>query len=67
MKTIGGHDLAIGVDSSKYADTDSGWPDDDTIPAPWGGFFNGSMDELRIYKTALSPTQIQSIYDLEKP
>jgi hypothetical protein len=33
----------------------------------WGGYFKGILDEVRIYNTALTPTQITSIYDLEKP
>jgi concanavalin A-like lectin/glucanase superfamily protein len=72
MATITDHNLAIGVGSSRYADTDADYGDTNSpnyhiIPAAWGGYFNGSLDELRIYKTVLSPTQIQSIYDLEKP
>lgn len=33
----------------------------------WGGYFQGILDEVRIFKTALTETQIQSIYELEKP
>ena len=33
----------------------------------WGGFYIGAMDEVRIYKSVLSASQITSIYDLEKP
>ena len=61
------HNLAIGVGSSKYADTADNFDNDKIIPAAWGGYFHGSLDELRIYKSVLSGTQIQSIYDLEKP
>lgn len=32
-----------------------------------GGFFHGTLDEIRIYKSVLSPQQVASIYDLEKP
>jgi hypothetical protein len=40
-------------------------PADD--PAQWGvGYFKGSLDEIRMYKKALTGTQIQSIYNLEK-
>lgn len=72
MATITGHNLAIGVGSSRYADTDANYGDDThadfhVIPAAWGGYFRGSLDELRIYKAILSPTQIMSIYTLEKP
>jgi len=41
-------------------------PADD--PSQWGvGYFKGSLDEIRIYNTALTSGQIQSIYDAEKP
>lgn len=33
----------------------------------WGGFFIGALDEVRIYKSVLSASQVTSIYDLEKP
>ena len=40
-------------------------PADD--PAQWGvGYFKGTLDEIRMYKKALTGTQIQSIYNLEK-
>lgn len=41
---------------------------DETSPyfVDWGGYFKGTMDEVRIYNKVLSPTQISSIYDLEK-
>jgi hypothetical protein len=31
---------------------------------PWGGYFNGSLDELRIYDKALSDAEISDLYDL---
>jgi len=37
------------------------------IPAEWGGYLNGSLDEVRLYKKALTDAQVVSIYDLEKP
>jgi hypothetical protein len=37
------------------------------IPLPWGGYLNGSLDEVRIYKTALTASQVTSIYNTEKP
>lgn len=64
---VTGHNLAIGVGSSQYADTDTNYDVDKIIPAAWGGYFHGLIDELRIYKTVLTPTQIESIYNLEKP
>jgi hypothetical protein len=32
---------------------------------PWQGLFNGSIDELRFYNTALSDADISSLYQLE--
>lgn len=33
----------------------------------WGGHFKGILDDVRIFRSALTSTQIQGIYDLEKP
>ncbi|MBS1490342.1 MAG: LamG domain-containing protein [Bacteroidetes bacterium] len=33
----------------------------------WGGYFIGAIDDLRIYKTVLTSTEVTSIYNLEKP
>jgi hypothetical protein len=33
----------------------------------WGGFYIGTLDEVRIYKSVLSASQVTSIYDAEKP
>jgi Concanavalin A-like lectin/glucanases superfamily len=33
----------------------------------YGGFYIGAMDEVRIYKSVLSATQVTSIYTVEKP
>lgn len=33
----------------------------------WGGYFIGTMDEIRIYKSVLTSNQIASIYEVEKP
>jgi hypothetical protein len=33
----------------------------------WGGFYIGALDEVRIYKSVLSASQVTSIFDLEKP
>ncbi len=33
----------------------------------WGGFFVGRMDEVRIYNTPLTETQVVSLYNIEKP
>ena len=32
-----------------------------------GGFFHGTLDEIRIYKSVLTQAQVTSIYNLEKP
>jgi hypothetical protein len=37
------------------------------IPVVWGGFFQGSLDELRMYNTVLTATQVSQLYDREKP
>ncbi|MBE9469490.1 MAG: hypothetical protein IMY72_14385 [Bacteroidetes bacterium] len=66
LVTVTGHDLTFGVSSSKYAATTENYDNDKIIPAEWGGYFNGSLDEIRMYKTVLTPTQIESIYNLEK-
>lgn len=33
----------------------------------WGGFYIGTMDEVRIYKSVLTASQVTSIYEIEKP
>ncbi len=53
-----GQDLPTGV----YTDIDG-----DEFYVNWGGFFMGVLDEVRIFRTALTSTQIESIYNLEKP
>ncbi len=67
MAPVANHNLAIGVGSSKYADVDTNYDNDQIIPAAWGGYFNGTLDDLRIYSAVLSGSQIKSIYDVEKP
>jgi hypothetical protein len=63
------YNLVLGCDfpTDKYAATDSNFDNDKLIPAAWGGYLHGSLDEVRIYKTALTAAQVTSIYDLEKP
>jgi hypothetical protein len=53
-----GQDLPTGIYSS-----------DDQSPyfVDWGGYFIGTIDEVRFYNKVLSPTQVTSIYDVEKP
>ena len=33
----------------------------------WGGYFIGTMDDIRIYNTPLTASQVQTIYTREKP
>jgi len=68
------YNLVLGCDfpSDKYAVTDAnfdvvGHVDYHKIPAAWGGYLHGYLDEVRIYKSVLTATQVTSIYDLEKP
>ncbi|NPD47417.1 MULTISPECIES: LamG-like jellyroll fold domain-containing protein [unclassified Lentimicrobium] len=61
------HDLAIGCGSSKYADDDSNYDNDHIIPAAWGGYFNGKLDDIRLYNRVLTGAEVSSIYNLEKP
>jgi len=63
---VTGHDLVFGVGSSKYAATTENYDNDHIIPLEWGGYFNGSLDEIRMYKTVLTPNQIATIYNREK-
>jgi hypothetical protein len=63
------YNLVIGQDfpTDQYAATDANFDTDHKIPLAWGGYFRGLLDEMRLYKTVLSASQIQSIYDREKP
>ena len=67
MVMVTDHNLAIGVGSSKYADDESNYDVDHIIPAPWGGFFHGKLDDIRLYNRVLSGQEVTSIYNLEKP
>ncbi|MCK5168721.1 MAG: LamG domain-containing protein [Bacteroidales bacterium] len=67
LVTVTGHDLVFGVGSSKYAATADNYDVDKIIPLDWGGYFHGTLDEIRMYNTVLTATQITSIYDVEKP
>jgi hypothetical protein len=44
-----------------------GHADYKVIPLAWGGYLHGFLDEVRIYKVALSASQVTSIYEVEKP
>jgi hypothetical protein len=70
------YNLVLGCDfpTDKYSSDPNGTNFDNAshadykvIPAAWGGYFHGYLDEVRIYKSVLSGSQVTSIYDLEKP
>lgn len=63
---VTGHDLVFGQGSSKYAEVDTNYGEDQIIPMAWGGYFHGALDEVRLYNTVLSAAQVQTIYNLEK-
>jgi hypothetical protein len=61
--------LIFGQDfpTDKYAATDANYDNDKLIPLAWGGYFHGLMDEIRIYKSVLTATQVTGLYNQEKP
>jgi len=69
------YNLVIGQDfpTDKYSPNDgtnfnnASSADYQVIPLAWGGFYQGSMDELRMYNVALTATQVSQLYDREKP
>lgn len=63
------YNLVIGQDfpTDQYAATTTNFDVDKKIPLEWGGYFRGLLDEVRLYKTVLTATQIESIYNREKP
>ncbi|AYB31658.1 hypothetical protein D4L85_14275 [Chryseolinea soli] len=63
------YNFVIGQDfpTDKYAATDTNFDNDHIIPLAWGGFFHGSLDDIRIYKSVLTASQVASIYASEKP
>lgn len=64
---VTGFDLVFGRDADIYAPDATNYEVDQIIPLAWGGYFHGIMDEVRIYNTVLSESQILSIFNLEKP
>jgi hypothetical protein len=60
--------LSIGQDlpNALYNNNEKDDADGNNFNAPWGGFFTGSMDEIRIYNAVLTGTQVRSIYNAEK-
>jgi hypothetical protein len=69
------YNLVIGQDfpTDKYSPGDgTGFDDPNSpnyhvIPLAWGGYYHGSLDELRMYNTVLTSTQVSQLYDREKP
>lgn len=63
------YNLVLGCDfpTDKYAATTANFEADKLIPAEWGGYLHGYLDEVRIYKSVLTASQVTSIYDLERP
>lgn len=69
------YNLVIGQDfpTDKYSLNDGtnfnleGDPDYHVIPLAWGGYFQGSLDEVRVYKSVLTASQVMAIYNAEKP
>lgn len=63
------YNLVFGQDfpTDKYAATDTNFDNDHIIPLAWGGFFHGSLDDIRIYKSVLTASQVAGIYASEKP
>lgn len=61
--------LTIGQDlpTSAYSTVMDPGAGKDNLYGPYGGYFNGAMDEVRIYNVALSNAQMKSIYNAEKP
>lgn len=69
------YNLVIGADFpvDKYSSDPNGTKFDTAgdplyhvIPLAWGGHFSGAIDEVRIYNTALTASQVTSIYNREK-
>jgi hypothetical protein len=63
------YNLVFGEDfpADQYAATTANFDTDHKIPLEWGSYLHGSLDEIRIYKSVLTPTQVTSIYNAEKP
>jgi hypothetical protein len=55
--------LTIGQDlpTDKYTATEG------DFYVNWGGYFKGSLDEIRFYNAVLTGTQVTSLYNIEKP
>jgi hypothetical protein len=55
--------LSIGSDLPTGVYTTVEWDD---FYVNWGGYFKGTMDDVRFYDIALTPPQVASIYNYEK-
>jgi hypothetical protein len=66
MAKITDSDLVFGRGSDKYAADDSNYNTDHIIPLSWGGYFHGALDDIRIYNTILTSSQVLSIFESEK-
>lgn len=67
LVSVTGQSLVFGVDASVYAETSALGDANHQIFKDWGGFFHGSLDDIRIYKSVLTDAQVKAIYDTEKP
>jgi hypothetical protein len=61
--------LTIGQDlpTSLYQINEKDDADGNNFNGPWGGYFTGDIDEVRMYNVVLTDAQVKSIYDAEKP
>lgn len=60
--------LVFGQDlpTSLYTANEKDDADGNNFNGPWGGYFTGDMDEIRIYSVALTAAQVKSINAVEK-
>ncbi len=60
--------LTIGQDlpTSLYVNDEKDNADGNNFNGPWGGYYNGTMDDVRMYNAVLTSTQITSLYNAEK-
>ena len=66
INLVVGQDLPNSVYLEGDANKDNN-ADGNNFYRPYGGYFIGALDEVRIYNVALSDTQVKSIYNAEKP
>ncbi|MGF7216036.1 hypothetical protein GGR92_002201 [Spirosoma lacussanchae] len=60
--------MTIGQDlpTSLYQNNEKDDADGNNFNGPWGGYYTGAMDDVRIYNAVLTSTQITSLYNAEK-